>query len=93
MYAHFYPTRLRVMLLGLLLPTVAPGARVALADPPEDRAIGDVTSYRFEDDLVRGGATSPEAEVLLSRRRNERESLVRVRTHYVPELLKAAEAR
>ena len=82
---------------AVVLAFVAAGAaapQVALADPPEgpkSSSEGDVTSYRFEDELVRGGSSSPELEILVARRRNERESLVRVRTHFVPELLKSAE--
>lgn len=77
---------------------LAPAAAVAvpsaaLADPPTDPpdADADVTSYRFDDDLVRGGVPRPTAEHLYVRRRNDRESLVRVRTQYVSELLKSAE--
>ena len=64
---------------------------VVLADPPPDTPDAEVTNYRFEDDLVRGGVPAPTAEHLYVRRRSDRESLIRVRTQFVHELLKSAE--
>jgi hypothetical protein len=54
-------------------------------------ARGDFSAYDFEDDLVVGDTAQPDVEVLNARRRGSRESLVRARLHYVPELLKSAE--
>lgn len=50
-----------------------------------------VTQYRFEDTLVGGDGYQPGLEVLHARRRPERDSLVRVREHFVVELLKSVE--
>lgn len=63
----------------------------AHATPPSADGRGDTTAYDFEDDLVRGDLVRPDGEVLLVRKRGTRDSLVRVRTQYVPELLKSAE--
>lgn len=62
----------------------------ARADDSASRA-ADVKSYDFEDDLVKGDLINPDGENLIVRRRGTRESLIRVRAEYVPELLKSAE--
>jgi hypothetical protein len=55
------------------------------------RGGGEATSYDFEDDLVQGDLVRPDGENLLVRRRGARESLIRVRDHFVNELLKSVE--
>ena len=64
---------------------------VAYAEPPAKQPADDVTTYGFEDDKVLGDSVGPNLEVLHARKRSERRSLVRVRGHYIPELLKSAE--
>jgi len=51
----------------------------------------NTTSYDFEDDLVQGDLVRPDGENLMVRRRGARESLIRIREHFVPELLKSVE--
>jgi len=83
-----------IVTLGLILAPAASLPGAAVAEPPAntpDAADADVTRYHFDDDLVRGGVPAPAAEHLYVRRRSERESLVRVRTQFVDELLKSAE--
>jgi hypothetical protein len=61
----------------------------------QDRAApqpdGNVTSYEFEDEGVHGDMYNPGIEVLQVRKRDERSSLIRVRTQFIAELLKSAE--
>ena len=52
---------------------------------------GDTTTYDFEDDLVQGDLVRPDGENLMVRRRGARESLIRVREHFISELLKSVE--
>lgn len=52
---------------------------------------GGATSYNFEDDLVQGDLVRPDGENLMVRRRGARESLIKIREHFVPELLKSVE--
>lgn len=59
----------------------------ALADEPGE----NVTQYSFVDELVQGDLTNPNGEVLTVRPRGERQSLVRARPHFIPELLKSVE--
>jgi hypothetical protein len=49
------------------------------------------TVYDFEDDLVQGDLVRPDGENLVVRRRGARESLIRIREHFIPELLKSVE--
>lgn len=49
------------------------------------------TVYSFEDDLVQGDLVRPDGENLIVRRRGAHESLIRIREHFVPELLKSVE--
>jgi hypothetical protein len=52
---------------------------------------GDATTYDFEDDLVQGDLVRPDGENLMVRRKGARESLIRVREHFISELLKSVE--
>lgn len=54
------------------------------APPPE-------TTYDFEDDLVTGDLVRPDGEQLIVRRRGRRSSLIQVREHFIPEMLKSVE--
>lgn len=49
------------------------------------------TVYDFEDDLVQGDLVRPDGENLVVRRRGAHESLIRIREHFIPELLKWVE--
>jgi hypothetical protein len=49
------------------------------------------TSYDFEDDLVQGDLVRPDGENLMVRRKGARESLIKIREHFIPELLKSVE--
>lgn len=52
---------------------------------------GEATTYDFEDDLVTGDLVRPDGEMLSVRRRGRRASLIRIREHFVPEMLKSVE--
>lgn len=52
---------------------------------------GNTTTYDFEDDLVTGDLVRPDGELLNVRRRGARSSLIRIREHFVPEMLKSVE--
>lgn len=49
------------------------------------------TTYDFDDDLVSGDLVRPDGELLNVRRRGRRSSLIRIREHFVPEMLKSVE--
>jgi hypothetical protein len=84
------PTLLAVALALALLPLWAVPAPAAAEEPRSDKN-GELTAYKFDDELVTGDTANPNGEVLHVRKRGKRESLIRARTHWVPELLKTAE--
>jgi hypothetical protein len=49
------------------------------------------TTYNFEDDLVTGDLVRPDGEQLIVRRRGRRASLIQIREHFIPEMLKSVE--
>jgi hypothetical protein len=60
------------------------GAPAAAGEPA-------ATSYDFEDDLVTGDLVRPDGELLSVRRRGNRASLIQIREHFIPEMLKSVE--
>ena len=80
------PLALALALLGSVLP-----GRVQAEDTKAGDGRGELTAYRFDDDLVQGDTVRPDVEVLHVRKRGDRESLVRARMHFIPELLKTAQ--
>ena len=51
----------------------------------------DVTEYRFDDDIVEGDLLQPDGIMDMVRRPGVNRSLVKVRGHFVPEMLKSVE--
>ena len=70
------------LLMGASL--VAPPVS-AQGSPPAE------TTYDFEDDLVSGDLVRPDGEQLIVRRRGRRASLIQIREHFIPEMLKSVE--
>ena len=71
------------LLLGIAFGLVLGGSSIASAQ--------ESTPYDFEDDLVTGALVRPDGEMLQVRRRGRRASLIRVREHFIPEMLKSVE--
>ncbi len=86
-------TLLVLGMIGVAPALVGPLASHALAEDDKGGAAagGNATSYDFEDDLVQGDLVRPDGENLMVRRRGARESLIKIREHFVPELLKSVE--
>jgi hypothetical protein len=66
---------------------------LSFADAPalaQDAPAGE-TTYDFEDDLVTGDLVRPDGEQLIVRRRGRRASLIQIREHFIPEMLKSVE--
>ena len=78
---------LTLVIVGALAVIAAPAA----AQDAAPAGGGDATTYDFEDDLVQGDLVRPDGENLMVRRRGARESLIRVREHFINELLKSVE--
>lgn len=74
---------IKAILLGLAVSALNVGS-VSAQDAAD-------TTYDFEDDLVQGDLMRPDGEMLNVRRRGQRDSLIRVREHFIPEMLKSVE--
>lgn len=79
--------RKMLMLLSLGMALSGFGGVVNVASAQD----GEATTYDFEDDLVQGDLVRPDGEMLNVRRRGRRASLIRVREHFIPEMLKSVE--
>jgi len=71
-------------LLAVVTMVAVPAAQAQSGPAPE-------TTYDFEDDLVTGDLVRPDGEQLIVRRRGRRASLIQIREHFIPEMLKSAE--
>ncbi len=74
--------------LGALLVSPLAASTALGQDVPTDE---NATTYDFEDDLVTGDLVRPDGEMLNARRRGARASLIRIREHFIPEMLKSVE--
>ncbi len=57
----------------------------------EDDFGANTTEYNFDDDVVEGDLVRPDGEMAMARRTGRRSSLIRVREHFIPEMLKSVE--
>ena len=67
--------------------TFAIGA-TALAAQPETQ---DVTEYKFNDELVPGSLLRPDNSIITVRTTGKTKSLIRIRKHFIPHMLKSVE--
>lgn len=49
------------------------------------------TTYNFDDDIVTGDLVRPDGEILQVRGLGKRASLIQIREHFIPEMLKSVE--
>lgn len=77
--------------LGTLLSAALLFGGLMLVSTGTAQAQDETTTYDFEDDLVSGDLVRPDGELLSVRRRGRRASLIRVREHFIPEMLKSVE--
>ena len=68
--------------------TFAITATAALAQQPETQ---DVTEYKFNDEIVPGSLLRPDNTVIFSRTTGKTRSLIRIRKHFIPHMLKSVE--
>lgn len=72
------------------------GSSAAMAAPTSKKKVetteaGNDYGYKFEDDLLSGGVMGAESGMIKVRQGVVRRTLIRPRTHFVPELLKSIE--
>lgn len=87
-----------ILALGTLGVVLMVGATALAQDQPAAagggggaQGGGQTTTYNFDDDIVQGDLVRPDGEMALARRRGRQSSLIRVREHFVPEMLKSVE--
>jgi hypothetical protein len=68
-------------------------AKGAAAAPAGDAGVTykQKTVYDFDDDVVEGDLVRPDGEFVDSRRAGKVSSLIKIRQHFIPEMLKSAE--
>ena len=76
------------MLSAVLALALGVASSTAFAQPGRDEA---VTRYTFDDDIVPGDLPVSDGQVLIVRDRAQRSSLIRIREHFVAEMLKTVE--
>jgi len=84
----------QLRMIGIVVTRIAVASAVAVAlalPAPAAAQEDDATTYDFEDDLVSGDLVRPDGELLNVRRRGRRASLIRIREHFIPEMLKSVE--
>ena len=80
-----------VKMLRMMAMMAVLGLGLAAPVSAQDAGGGDATTYDFDDDLIAGDLVRPDGELLNVRRRGRRSSLIRVREHFIPEMLKSVE--
>ncbi|MGB5545541.1 MAG: hypothetical protein WBM74_03140 [Polyangiales bacterium] len=75
----------------LVIAALLAGPSLWAADARAQDMPGSETTYDFEDDLVTGDLVRPDGEQLIVRRRGRRASLIQIREHFIPEMLKSVE--
>jgi hypothetical protein len=66
-------------------------AGIALAQGPGGVQYAEKTEYTFDDDVVTGDLVRPDGELTVVRKKGKQRSLIRVRQHFIPEMLKSVE--
>ena len=83
-------TRKLAILIGsfMISAVFATAATPALA---QDVSYKKETKYDFDDDMVEGDLVKPDGEMIGSAGKAKHSSLIKVRQHFIPEMLKSAE--
>ncbi len=80
---YFNVLAVAALLVGTLI--------VAMPARAQDSGMGSTTEYNFEDDLVTGDLVRPDGELIGARKKAKVNTLIRVRKHFIPEMLKSVE--
>ena len=79
--------------MALLGAAMSMGGRALAQTPPAGAQAGAqrTQEFNFTDELVQGQLVRPDGETSRVRRRSAGISLIRIREHFVPEMLKSVE--
>ncbi len=67
------------------------GAFILAAGAVSAQEYAEKTEYSFDDDVVTGDLVRPDGEMTIVRKKGKERSLIRVRQHFIPEMLKSVE--
>ncbi len=86
----------KFLVSALTVAAVVLGSSVALAAPTDKGAVkvseqGDDYGYEFKDDLLSAGMMGAQTAMIKVRQGAVRRTLIRPRTHFIPELFKSVE--
>jgi hypothetical protein len=79
-------TRFGCFLIGGALMLLASGAFAQ-----GNSQYAEKTEYTFDDDVVTGDLVRPDGELTVVRKKGKQRSLIKVRQHFIPEMLKSVE--
>jgi hypothetical protein len=79
---------LKLLAVGAI---VLGGLAFAIPAHAQDGGLGSMTEYNFDDDLVTGDLVRPDGELIGARKKAKVNTLIRVRSNFIPEMLKSVE--
>lgn len=74
-----------------LITILVAGVFVVVANTATAQDFAEKTEYSFDDDVVTGDLVRPDGEMMVVRKKGKERSLIRVRQHFIPEMLKSVE--
>jgi hypothetical protein len=80
-----------VFIGGIVLVSGVAMAQKAPAGGGDGVTYKQKTTYDFDDDVVEGDLVRPDGEFVDSRKAAKHSSLIKIREHFIPEMLKSAE--
>ncbi len=81
----------QVVLSGVFFATLAFGGAAFAQQAPAQQGSQRTQEFNFTDELVQGQLVRPDGDTSRVRRRSAGISLIRIREHFVPEMLKSVE--
>lgn len=81
----------KAVLAGIAALVMVAGSAVAFAQAAGGAAPVRTQEFSFTDELVSGQLVRPDGDSTRLRRRSAGPSLIRIREHFVPEMLKSVE--
>lgn len=76
---------------AILFAVFAASTAIAVPALAQDVQYKKETKYDFDDDMVEGDLVKPDGEMVGSAGKVKHSSLIKIRQHFIPEMLKSAE--
>jgi hypothetical protein len=82
--------KVALIITGLAI-TMICGVGLAQETGNAQSQFAEKTEYTFDDDVVTGDLVRPDGELTVVRKKGKQRSLIKVRQHFIPEMLKSVE--